>query len=144
MNRLAVAAAALLAVAACGGGDDYSDDRDPPVRVVEITMTDIAFSPATLTAKVGEMVTYRFRNDGKLAHDAYFGDAKAQADHEKEMRADGGGHAHGAGDKDAITVEAGKTGELRHRFDQPGTFEIGCHQPGHYGAGMKVTVTVTR
>ena len=38
--------------------------------------------------------------------------------------------------------------ELRHamdtyRFDQAGTMFIGCHQPGHYEAGMQATVAVS-
>jgi uncharacterized cupredoxin-like copper-binding protein len=31
---------------------------------------------------------------------------------------------------------------LTTRFDRAGTFEIGCHEPGHDTAGMKITVTV--
>jgi uncharacterized cupredoxin-like copper-binding protein len=84
-------------------------------------------------------------NKGKLAHDAFIGDAAAQAEHEKEMRAaesgGHGGHEHGVGSTDAITVPPGKTGELTHTFDKAGTVEIGCHQAGHYAVGMKVTVT---
>jgi len=50
---------------------------------------------------------------------------------------------HGGDDADAIVVEPGETGTLTHTFDDAGTVEIGCHQPGHYGAGMKIAVTVT-
>ena len=35
------------------------------------------------------------------------------------------------------------SGELTHTFDDAGTIEIGCHQPGHYDAGMTITVEVT-
>lgn len=56
-------------------------------------------------------------------------------------RAHGGGHGGGS-DADAITVEPGDTGELTHTFDESGEFEIGCHEPGHYEAGMKIDVTV--
>jgi uncharacterized cupredoxin-like copper-binding protein len=47
------------------------------------------------------------------------------------------------GDDPAVTVEPGKTEELTTRFDDAGTYEIGCHEPGHYAAGMKITITVT-
>ncbi len=43
---------------------------------------------------------------------------------------------------DGITVDPDESGELTYTFDQLGTIEIGCHQPGHYDAGMRVTVTV--
>jgi uncharacterized cupredoxin-like copper-binding protein len=48
----------------------------------------------------------------------------------------------GGGDMNAITVEPGKAGQLTHTFDKTGTVEIGCHEPGHYAAGMKIAVTV--
>ena len=32
---------------------------------------------------------------------------------------------------------------LAHTFDDTGAIEIGCHQPGHYKAGMKIAVEVT-
>ena len=141
MPRLSLALTGLaLAVAtACSAGDGGSP---APRRAVDVVMTDIAFSPTTLAVTKGETITFRFRNDGKLDHDAYVGDAAAQQEHEKDMRADkGGGHGHD--DTDAITVKPGQTGELTHTFDEAGTFEVGCHQPGHYAAGMKITVTVT-
>lgn len=52
------------------------------------------------------------------------------------------GHGHGT-DEQAITVEPGASGSLTYTFDTPGTYEIGCHQPGHYAAGMTITVIVT-
>ena len=42
----------------------------------------------------------------------------------------------------AITVKPGDTGELTSEFDSGGTTEIGCHEVGHYGLGMKVSVEV--
>ena len=57
---------------------------------------------------------------------------------------DGDAHGGGHGDEesDAVTVEPGDGGELIHTFDDAGTVEIGCHQPGHYDAGMKIAVDV--
>jgi heme/copper-type cytochrome/quinol oxidase subunit 2 len=45
-------------------------------------------------------------------------------------------------DDAAITLQPGVSGELAYTFDQPGTYEVGCHQPGHYAAGMKIDVIV--
>ena len=58
----------------------------------------------------------------------------------------GGGHDMGnmgGGDDTNVSLRPGKTGEFTNRFDKAGTFEIGCHQPGHYDAGMKITINVT-
>lgn len=141
-----VALASIVAVvaAACGGGDDDAgagrSDSGGESRTVDVTMVDIGFEPKTLTVAKGDTVTFEFSNDGKLAHDAFIGDEKAQADHEKEMAGDMGAMHHG--DDGGITVEPGKTGTITHTFDEPGTTIIGCHQPGHYAAGMRIAVTV--
>jgi uncharacterized cupredoxin-like copper-binding protein len=39
-------------------------------------------------------------------------------------------------------VAPGKKAALVRTFDQPGQVLIGCHQPGHYTGGMRLTVTV--
>ena len=142
------ATALLVSLASCGGdgdtGTDASGDRE--VRTVEVAMVDIAFEPVRLEVNRGETVRFRFTNRGKVAHDAFIGDRDAQADHEAEMAdmKDNDAHGgHGDDDDDAVTVEPGDTGELTYTFDEPATLEMGCHQPGHYDAGMKMTIAVT-
>ena len=146
MKRLAAVVAVLALVGvACGGDDDDATDAgsDSATRTVEIAMKDIEFDPDQLEVEAGETVRFAFENDGEVAHDAFIGDEDAQADHEDEMAMDDGGMDHGGGDEDAITVDPGDTGELTYTFDEPGTVLIGCHQPGHYDAGMVIEVTVT-
>jgi uncharacterized cupredoxin-like copper-binding protein len=140
---LAVAAALAVLTSGCGGDDPPA--ANTPTKTVQVEMVDIAFKPVSVQVARGETLRFAFTNNGKVPHDAFIGDAAAQTEHEKQMRAaEGGGHgAHGGGDGDALTVEPGKTGELTHTFDKAGAVEIGCHQPGHYQAGMKVTVTVS-
>jgi uncharacterized cupredoxin-like copper-binding protein len=146
-----VAAGLALLAAACGGGDDESASAGggDTARRVEIAMVDIDFKPKSLEVSAGEEVEFVFTNDGKVRHEAYIGTPDDQVDHEKEMAEggkDAGGHdAHGgsSGDNTKITLEPGKTGALTYRFDEAGTYEIGCHEPGHYAAGMKMTLTVS-
>lgn len=146
---LALAAITLaLIAAACGStGDSASgDSASGDARTVEIEMRDIAYSPDTVTVAAGETVRFVFTNTGEALHDAYIGDRGAQDDHEAEMSDDSSGMDHGdMGDSstDAITVEPGETGELIHTFAAGDDVLIGCHQPGHYDAGMIVTVDVT-
>ena len=145
---LAVAAGLALVAAACGSDDDGaaapSDSGD--ARTVEIDMVDIAFEPETLEVSQGETVRFSFTNRGEIAHDAFVGDTDAQAKHEAEMREaeETGDHGMATEDEDesAITVEPGQSRELTYTFDEAGTIEIGCHQPGHYGRGMKIDVEV--
>ena len=56
----------------------------------------------------------------------------------------GGNSDHGGGtdDADAVTVEPGESGSITTTFDESGTVLIGCHEPGHWEAGMKATVSV--
>lgn len=148
---LITATVAALAATACGGGGGKKNDAAPTTeappasRTIEIDMIDIAYQPATpLSAKSGETIRFVFHNKGSIRHDAFVGDAAAQADHEKEMREKESGHDMGGKqDQDAITVDPGKTAEFTHTFDRAGTLEIACHEAGHYAAGMKIAVTVT-
>ena len=141
-----VVVAMAVTLAACGGGDDAATpDGDERRRTVDVEMVDVAFEPAKLEVARGETVRFRFTNNGKVAHDAFIGDSDAQADHEADMREGGdGGHGGGHGDdaEDAITVDPGDSGELVYTFAEAGTVEVGCHQPGHYAGGMRITVEV--
>lgn len=148
---LAAGLAALLTVVAACGTERAADA--PPgsaaatgnvttdsAGIVALQMQDIKFDTTTLTVHAGQTVEFQFTNTGAVTHDAFIGDAAAQAEHDKEM-AGMPGMGHSA-DEPAVTVEPGKAATLSYTFDTPGTYEIGCHQPGHYTAGMKVTVTV--
>ena len=119
---------------------------EPPApimsRRVDIVMKDIAFLPASIDAKLGETVTFVFKNSGRIVHDAFLGDEAAQDAHEEEMRNMKDPNDH-HGHEGGITVGPGETGAIRHFFDKPGTFEIGCHQLGHYTYGMKVAIEVS-
>lgn len=142
MPRLTVLALPLLLAAACGdAGSPGSAGETTPDRTVEVVMRDIVFEPAVVEVQAGETVRFVFRNEGELTHDAFVGDATAQAEHEQHMDDAGGGHGDHGTDA-AVTVEPGRTAELVHTFGQAGTLEIGCHQPGHYDAGMKLAVEV--
>jgi uncharacterized cupredoxin-like copper-binding protein len=39
-------------------------------------------------------------------------------------------------------VEPGEEGEITYTFGSAGELMIGCHEPGHYEAGMNVAVNV--
>jgi len=119
-------------------------DAATATRTVKVKMVDIAFQPKTIDVAVGERIKFVFRNRGGVIHDAFIGDAKAQAQHEKTMRKTGNDHHGGNADdvKNAVTVKRGATARLTYTFKEPGTLEIGCHKPNHYDAGMKVLINV--
>jgi uncharacterized cupredoxin-like copper-binding protein len=161
---------AAVGLSACGGDDgsetDTSGSREPSgasagtedsPRTVEVEMVDNAFEPTEIEVAEGETVRFVFRNEGAMTHDALIGDEAAQDEHEDEMRAgedtatsgsedDMGDMEHGStseeGQEAATTVEPGDEGEITYTFDSSGELLIGCHEPGHYEAGMKVAVDV--
>lgn len=124
----------------CGGDHATHDGTAKATRTIDVTMKEFAYEPTSVSVKAGETVKFVFRNTGAILHDAFIGDEAAQTEHEQEMR--GGEKMHHEGD--AIKVIPGKTGELTHTFDKAGeALLIGCHETGHYQAGMKMTVTVS-
>jgi uncharacterized cupredoxin-like copper-binding protein len=148
-KALAVAPLSLiLALVACG--DD--DAATPSDGTVEIDMVDNAFEPDSVDVDVGETVRFVFTNQGDVVHEAVIGDEATQEEHAAEMEEMNGDmdgedmnaedEAHGD-EEYAIDVEPGETGEITYTFDEPGEILIGCHEPGHYEAGMIVTVNVS-
>ena len=151
--RKKVTATALVAIAAltaaCGNSSN-DNARASTTKTVEIEMVDIGFQPKTVEVDKGTLVKFVFTNTGKLEHEAFLGPAMEQEAHEKEMSSGDkgsgsmGGHDMGSSkEASAITVKPGEKGELATTFGDAGTYEIGCHEPGHYAAGMKVTVEVS-
>jgi uncharacterized cupredoxin-like copper-binding protein len=145
---LALLTIATLGAAAVACGSDTNDGASAADEdAIEITMLDSRFRPAELTVDKGEDLTLAFTNKGAIPHDAYVGDKDAQKDHEREMRmqdeqGDAGHGEHDKTDEGGITVQPGDTGTLEHRFTKAGTYYIGCHQEGHWDAGMRVKLTV--
>ena len=106
---------------------------------VAVTMTDaMRFEPAALTVKAGEPITFVVKNAGAIVHEFFVGSEAEQVDHAAEMAAGGMGHGH----DNAIGVAPGKTGSLTMTFATAGSFLVGCHEPGHYEAGMVGALTV--
>ncbi|MBA3362065.1 MAG: cupredoxin domain-containing protein [Acidimicrobiia bacterium] len=155
-----VLAVAALVLGACTGtsaptATSTTDGTDPGIeftfgapadpaeadRTVEIVASDdFRFDPATLTVVAGETITFQIVNAGQDPHDFTLGDQVAQDEHEAEVADMGGTMMHDTAN--AVSVDAGETKELTWRFTQAGTVLIGCHQPGHYAAGMTGQITV--
>ena len=109
-------------------------------RVIEIEAADdFSFIPSEVSVAVGETVTFRVVNTGKIPHDFTIGDQEMQDDHEAEMS---GGDMHGGEDPNAMLLQPGETRELTWTFTDSGTILIGCHVPGHYAAGMKASLEI--
>jgi uncharacterized cupredoxin-like copper-binding protein len=107
---------------------------------IEVTLTDtLKIEPAAMTVPAGVPVTFIVTNAGAIEHEFYLGDEEAQAAHEEEM-ASMGGMTHD--EPEGIAVPAGETKELTYTFEEAGESLAGCHVTGHFGGGMKATITV--
>lgn len=111
-------------------------------RVIDIDAhDDFSFDPTAIEVKVGETVTFRVTNVGKLPHDFTLGDSDTQDDHDAEMAAMPMGDM-GADEDNAVTLPVGATKDLTWTFTEAGETLMGCHIPGHYAAGMRGTITI--
>lgn len=146
----ALIAIAALSLSACGDGSPAGEVPTALPNTEDITMTDNAYSITNLKVSTGDEVTFQFRNDGGVTHEAVIGTAAQQEAHETEMKPSANGTSdpmagmdQGRPGTEALSLKPGKTGELVHRFTRPGTVILGCHEPGHYAAGMKITIEVS-
>jgi uncharacterized cupredoxin-like copper-binding protein len=116
-------------------------------RTLDVETTEdggFHYEPSSIDVSAGEVVTFRIHNVGQARHEFVLGDRVQQQDHEAEMRrmaSEGDMMMHD--DPNAVAVEPGETKELTWRFTTPGDLEYGCHEPGHYAAGMHGDVTVS-
>jgi uncharacterized cupredoxin-like copper-binding protein len=144
MRRLFLLIAALgLVAAACGSAAPL------PPRFIAISMTDaMRFVPDTITVAVGEAVVLQVANDGQIVHEFMVGNAAAQNAHAALMAAmpsaSTTGHSHDAAEHDdgGVSVAPGSGAVREYTFTTAGTLFIGCHEPGHYDAGMVATIVV--
>lgn len=151
----------LFALAACGGNtattttSEHMDmnmefaigepgDAGNADRVVDIVASDsFAFDPAELTVAAGETITFRVTNEGKVPHDFTLGDQEMQDEHETEMmEMMESGEPMMHDEANTMSLPPGETIELTWHFTQAGPVIYGCHQTGHYDAGMKGTIEV--
>lgn len=166
-SRLVIALMAVsLIVAACSSTTDsnevadttMADDMDmegagefsfgSPMEggdvdhVIEITaMDDFSFSPKNVAVQSGEVVTFRVTNAGAIPHDFVLGTEEMQDEHEAEM-AEMSGDMDMHSEPNVFSLEPGETKELTWHFTDSGSIIFGCHQPGHYAAGMKGSVLI--
>jgi uncharacterized cupredoxin-like copper-binding protein len=157
-----------MALAVGGGGivspvtaaeDAIGTGTEEAPRDIVITMTDqLRFDPEEIVVMAGETVRFVLDNPTAAAHDFTLGDLEAQelhnaqmaagmthdddADHDDEMADDGHDEAGEGGLPAPVTIAPGESVTVLATFEEPGEVLIGCHQPGHWEAGMRGTITV--
>lgn len=109
-------------------------------RTVTLTATDdMRYSESTLDFEQGDTVKFVFTNAGTKPHEFVLADKKTQMKEEEKARAM---PESAKSEPFSLLLAPGETKTLVWKFDRFGIFEIACHQPGSYQAGMMTYISV--
>ena len=151
-----IALVALSAAAATGawatgnhaGGHEAGEAIGKPgvaakaTRTVQVDMADsMRFTPANISVKQGETVRFVIKNSGQVKHELVLGTEKELKEHYEVMKKN---PEMEHDDPNMVTLAPGKSGEVVWQFTKAGKVDFACLQPGHYDAGMKGAVSVTK
>ncbi|MGQ3213782.1 cupredoxin domain-containing protein [Shinella sp.] len=147
---LAVLANPAFADGTHSGGDNAMaigepGDKSKVTQTIRVTMKEtddgkMLFVPNKFEIKKGKTVRFAIKNVGELDHEFILDEQKSNLEHKAvmekfpEMEHD---------NPNAISLAAGKSGEIIWKFTNGGSFELACLKPGHYDAGMRGDLTVS-
>ena len=151
-NILIAIPSILLAMGAMASGNHAGGHDDAAIgkpgvaskvtRTITVDMTDdMKFHSSEIAAKQGETIRFIAKNSGKVKHEMVLGTQKDLKDHYEVMKKNPEmEHA----DANMVTVAPGKSGEIIWQFTKVGKVDFACLQPGHFDAGMKGLVNVSK
>jgi predicted lipoprotein with Yx(FWY)xxD motif/uncharacterized cupredoxin-like copper-binding protein len=99
---------------------------------VQITLTEMSVAASSTTFKVGQTYTFTATNAGKLEHELVF---EKVGDNDVPLESNGK-------EVELEEIAPGSSKSLDFAFTEPGTYQLSCHVPGHYAAGMVLTIYV--
>jgi len=147
---VALAAAGASASGTHAGGHGHEADEaigkpgvaSKTTRTINVDMADsMRFTPTDISVKQGETVRFVIKNSGQLKHELVLGSEKELKEHYEVMKKN---PEMEHSDPNMVTLAAGKSGEIVWQFTKAGNVDFACLQPGHYDAGMKGAVNVTK
>ena len=111
-------------------------------RQVVVEMSDeMRFTPAAIDVRRGETIHFVVRNRGRLKHEMVLGRLADLKEHAALMQK----FPHMEHDEpNMVSVEPGASAEFRWQFSRAGKVDFACLVPGHYEAGMRGAVKVSR
>ena len=104
----------------------------PPITV-PVDVHDMAVAPAQSVFRVGQSYRFLVTNTGKAAHELVIEPAGAV---DQALMSNGK-------PAEAENIAPGQSAELDWTFTTPGSFQLACHQPGHFEAGMVQQIQVS-
>ena len=156
---IALAFATSAAFAGAGHDDDHGHaammgqpgDAAKADRVINVSMTEMAFEPSDIQVMEGETITFVVSNDGEFVHEFNLGTEKMwqghmdemmkmmdtgmmtvdEINHDKMMEA---GMMHD--DANSVLLEPGETAKVTWTFGEKTELGFACNVPGHRESGM--------
>lgn len=111
-------------------------------RTIQINASDdMRFSAADLKIRKGETIRLVITNVGKVRHEFSLGTEKELIEHYEQMKKFPD-MVHEEPNK--VTIDPGQKGEVIWKFTNAGVVHFACLHPGHYEAGMKGQIKVSK
>ena len=99
---------------------------------VDVTLLDGDIEASATTFTVGQTYTFNVSNMGTLPHEFVIEKAGAV---DEPLESD-------SGVAEIEPFDAGQSQSIEFTFTEPGIYQFACHVPGHYPAGMVLTIMV--
>ena len=99
---------------------------------VTVMLTEMSISASATTFKVGQTYTFTATNQGAIEHELVF---EKVGDNDVPLVSNGK-------EVELESIAPGSSKSLDFAFTEPGTYQLACHVPGHYPAGMVLTISV--
>jgi uncharacterized cupredoxin-like copper-binding protein len=103
---------------------------------ITVQLDDFTVTPGSTQIKAGQLYLFELTNTGAATHEFVMEPATAVDEPLAKV-------ANGAKmEAEAEDIAPGQTTDLLWAFPTPGAYQMACHVPGHFEAGMKATFTV--
>lgn len=111
-------------------------------RTIQLDASDeMRFSKKDLKIRQGETIRFVITNIGKVRHEFSLGTKQELIEHYEQMKKFPD-MVHEEANK--VTIDPGQKGEVVWKFTKPGVVDFACLHPGHYDAGMKGQIKVSK
>ena len=150
MKKITTIGLALIAFAAAPalgheqhGHETYSagEPGNPkkPSRTIEVTMSEMEFTPSRIEVKRGEQIRFIVRNAGTEDHEFLLASTEDNLKHAEAMKKN---PKMEHDDPNGVRLAPKKSAEILWKFTKAGTFEYSCLIPDHRDYGMTGRITV--
>ncbi len=138
MRRLLITLVALFVlsslVSACARPSETTAAADKKVTV--FMRDDFTYEPKEIEVKAGETIAFEVTNHGNVVHELLIGTEAEQREYGEQMMEEG--HEGHDSSVPGVVLDPGKSDTFTYVVPaRKGRLYFGCHQAGHYEAGMR-------